>query len=177
VRDAPGRLIDGTDPLVSIAPQELPAQYGVGAARAGLVDVSQLGEGVGESPSGAAVLLERDRGGATLRRLVDIVVVLAVAPVVVPLVLLLGLVVRLDSSGPAFWLQQRPGFAGDRFRIYKLRTMYADADERKEELLARSVVPWPDFKVPDDPRVTRLGRFLRRTSTSSPSSGTSCAAT
>jgi lipopolysaccharide/colanic/teichoic acid biosynthesis glycosyltransferase len=128
-----------------------------------LVDVSHLGE-AGESPRGAAILVERRRRGTTVRRVVDVVVVLAVAPVVVPLVLLLALAVKLDSPGPAFWLHQRPGFAGDRFRLYKLRTMFADAEERKAELMSQSIVPWPDFKLLDDPRVTRLGGSLRRTS-------------
>ena len=131
---------------------------------AGLVDVSRPAPQAAERSRGAALVLERRSGGAAVRRVVDVTVVLAVAPVVVPLVLLLAIAVKLDSPGPAFWSHERPGFLGRGFRLFKLRTMAADADERKAEVMSLSVVPWPDFKVPNDPRVTRIGGFLRRTS-------------
>jgi lipopolysaccharide/colanic/teichoic acid biosynthesis glycosyltransferase len=117
-----------------------------------------------EASEGAALVVERRSRGSAARRAIDVLVVLALAPVVGPLVLLLALIVKLDSPGPAFWSHERPGLSGRPFRLYKLRTMTADANERKAELLSQSVVPWPDFKIPDDPRVTRLGRLLRRTS-------------
>jgi lipopolysaccharide/colanic/teichoic acid biosynthesis glycosyltransferase len=110
------------------------------------------------------VIVERPSRAATVRRVIDVVVVLAIAPVVALLVITLGLLVKLDSSGPAFWSDERSGWAGRRFRLFKLRTMTVDAHERRKDLLGESVLPWPDFKIPNDPRITRVGRILRKTS-------------
>jgi lipopolysaccharide/colanic/teichoic acid biosynthesis glycosyltransferase len=98
-----------------------------------------------------------------LRRLVDVAVVLLVSPLIAPLLLVLALLVKLDSRGPAFYSQKRIGAGGRPFRMWKLRTMVADAESRKEELLALNALTWPDFKLEQDPRVTRVGRLLRAT--------------
>jgi len=82
-----------------------------------------------------------------------------------PLMGLLALAVKLDSPGPVFFRQERIGRGGRPFRIIKFRTMVDGAERRRDELLSRSV--YRDgrlFKVRDDPRITRLGRWLRRTS-------------
>jgi lipopolysaccharide/colanic/teichoic acid biosynthesis glycosyltransferase len=73
--------------------------------------------------------------------------------------------VKLESPGPVFFTQERVGRGGRRFRIIKFRTMVDGAEKRRDELLSRSV--YSDarlFKVPNDPRMTRVGRWLRRTS-------------
>ena len=98
------------------------------------------------------------------RRAVDLLVVMLAALVVVPVVAILALAIKLDSRGPVFWAHRRPGRDGRPFPVYKLRTMVADADEMKASLNHLNVLPWPDFKIVDDPRVTRIGRFLRKTS-------------
>ena len=99
-----------------------------------------------------------------LRRVGDLLVLAAVAPMVVPLVLILAALVKLDSPGPAFIRHARLGRGGRTFHLLKLRTMVENADELKAELGHLNVLPWPDFKIPNDPRVTRVGAFLRRTS-------------
>jgi lipopolysaccharide/colanic/teichoic acid biosynthesis glycosyltransferase len=119
---------------------------------------------VSASPKYAVVLVERPSPGAALRRAVDVLVVLASGPIVGPLILVLALAIKLDSRGPAFWLDERAGWGGRRFRLFKLRTMTVDAHQRRGEMLGQSVLPWPDFKIPNDPRITRLGRMLRKTS-------------
>jgi exopolysaccharide biosynthesis polyprenyl glycosylphosphotransferase len=81
-----------------------------------------------------------------------------------PLVGLLALLVRLDSPGPGFYRQVRIGRDGTPFVMYKLRTMTVDADRALDELLASNEGSGLLFKIHDDPRVTRVGRFLRRTS-------------
>ena len=69
-----------------------------------------------------------------------------------------------DPRASVFFRQRRCGLNGDTFELLKFRTMVANADELKEQLRSQSVVPWPDFRLIDDPRVTRIGRLLRKTS-------------
>lgn len=79
--------------------------------------------------------------------------------------LAIALWVKLDDSdGPVFFRQPRTGLGGRRFSLLKYRTMVANAEELKEQLREQSEVPWPDFRMANDPRVTRSGRFLRKTS-------------
>lgn len=79
-----------------------------------------------------------------------------------PILLIAGLAIRLDSPGPIFFIQKRVGEDGRQFGMPKLRTMVVDAEARLEEVLAQNPLAGPAFKIPDDPRVTRVGRFLRR---------------
>ncbi len=72
--------------------------------------------------------------------------------------------IRLESPGPAIFSQIRVGKNGRRFRLYKFRSMYMDAEEKKKELLEQNEVNGLMFKIGDDPRITKVGRFLRRTS-------------
>jgi lipopolysaccharide/colanic/teichoic acid biosynthesis glycosyltransferase len=99
-----------------------------------------------------------------IKRTLDIGICIALLPVIVLVLGACAVAVRLDTPGPVLFKQQRTGRHGHRFSMYKFRTMVADAEERKAELRHLSVVPWPDFKIIDDPRITRVGRFLRRTS-------------
>lgn len=100
----------------------------------------------------------------TLKRLMDITVCLALVPIVVPLLALISLAVAVDSRGPLLFVQVRTGRGGRRFPMLKFRTMVRNAEELKASLAHLSIVPPPDFKVLDDPRITRVGRVLRATS-------------
>jgi lipopolysaccharide/colanic/teichoic acid biosynthesis glycosyltransferase len=85
--------------------------------------------------------------------------------VVSPICAVIAALVKLESPGPVFFAQERVGRGGRRFRIIKFRTMMDGAEQRRDELLRRSLYPDPRlFKVQDDPRITPLGRWLRRTS-------------
>jgi lipopolysaccharide/colanic/teichoic acid biosynthesis glycosyltransferase len=108
------------------------------------------------------VLIETRSATVPLRRAGDLLVLLLAAPVVVPLIGLLALVVKFDSPGPALVRVTRLGQHGRPFELLKLRSMTRDADSKKELLRHLNILPWPDFKVSDDPRVTRAGRWLRR---------------
>lgn len=99
-----------------------------------------------------------------LKRAVDVAVCVAALPVVGPLLLLCALAVRIDTPGRVVFSQLRTGRDGDRFRMWKFRTMVHDAEELKATLAHLNVLPPPDFKIPDDPRITPVGRFLRATS-------------
>lgn len=93
-----------------------------------------------------------------LDRALGVVLLAAAAPVLG----VAALAVAATSPGGAFYRQQRVGLDGTTFTMWKLRTMYADADERRRELLERSDRDGLMFKMHDDPRVTRVGRVLRR---------------
>ncbi len=75
-----------------------------------------------------------------------------------------AIAIKLDSPGPVLFKQKRVGQHGRVFTLYKFRTMYVDAEERKKELMAKNMMNGFMFKIENDPRVTRVGRFLRKTS-------------
>lgn len=109
-------------------------------------------------------LLKHD-GYMFLKRVFDIASVLLSLPVVLPIILLISLLLKHEYPKRAVFFQQlRTGQGGNRFWLYKFRTMVPNADELKPLLLHLNVLKWPDFKIPDDPRVTKLGRVLRKTS-------------
>lgn len=99
-----------------------------------------------------------------IKRLFDLAVCVLLLPVVLPLFLLSALAIRLDSPGPIFIAQERTGRDGTPFRMLKFRTMVRNAAELKAQLAHLNVLPPPDFKIPQDPRITRVGKFLRQTS-------------
>ena len=78
--------------------------------------------------------------------------------------LFLAPAIKIDSPGPVFFSQVRVGKNGRRFRIYKFRSMYIDAEERKKELEAQNEIKGLMFKMENDPRVTKVGAFIRKTS-------------
>jgi exopolysaccharide biosynthesis polyprenyl glycosylphosphotransferase len=81
-----------------------------------------------------------------------------------PLMLIIALAIRLDSPGPAIFRQKRVGRHGQLFDVHKFRSMVQDAEALKERLKHMNEAQGPMFKIRDDPRVTRVGRFIRRTS-------------
>lgn len=99
-----------------------------------------------------------------LKRVMDIcgaVIGLCITAVVT---VFLAPILLLESPGPLFFSQTRIGKNGRRFKIYKFRSMYSDAEERKKELLEQNEMSGLMFKMENDPRVTKVGRFIRRTS-------------
>jgi exopolysaccharide biosynthesis polyprenyl glycosylphosphotransferase len=97
-----------------------------------------------------------------LKRLVDVVGAGVALIFVSPLLVLIAIGIRLDSRGPIFYRAQRAGLKGRLFRCYKFRTMVDDADALKDRLRSNNERSGPFFKITNDPRITRLGRFLRR---------------
>jgi lipopolysaccharide/colanic/teichoic acid biosynthesis glycosyltransferase len=98
------------------------------------------------------------------RRAADLIGVLVAAPAALVLLAIIAIAVKLDSPGPLFIRHPRVGRGGRVFPLLKVRTMVKDAEQQKEALRHLNVLPWPDFKIPDDPRVTRVGRWLRQSS-------------
>lgn len=99
----------------------------------------------------------------TIKRAVDIGGSLLGIIVLFALFLLIALLIKLDSRGPVFFIQERCGRGGRGFKMFKFRTMVENADEIKQKLLEKNEVNGPMFKIGNDPRVTRLGMFLRAT--------------
>lgn len=97
-----------------------------------------------------------------LKRSFDIVCSLTVFTIFFVPLLIISVLIRLDSSGPILFAQDRTGFLGRKFKLYKFRTMVADADAQIENLKHLSDRIGPVFKMKNDPRVTRIGRWLRR---------------
>lgn len=109
--------------------------------------------------------LPDDRAYFAAKRLLDMLFVLLTSPLSIPLIALIALAIKLESPrDPVFFLQERTGKDGRRFRIYKFRTMVRNAEELKHQLMHLNELKWPDFKIKDDPRITRVGKILRKTS-------------
>ena len=106
----------------------------------------------------------RRRVRCGVKRVFDLVVCLVAMPFVLPVLAIIALAVRIDSPGPVLFVQQRTGRGGSRFPMLKFRTMVRDAEGLKASLAHLSIVPAPDFKVINDPRITRVGKMLRATS-------------
>ncbi len=99
------------------------------------------------------------------KRIMDITLVLVGLPLALPIMVLCAILIKLeDPRGPIFFIQPRTGKGGRRFGMYKFRSMVHNAEELKQKYMHLNELQWPDFKITDDPRVTRVGRLLRKTS-------------
>ncbi len=99
-----------------------------------------------------------------LKRLLDIALATLGLVAVIPVLIGIAIAIRLDSPGRAIFIQERVGLHGRHFRFYKFRSMYADAEERLAEVLDHNETDGPVFKMRNDPRISKVGAFLRRTS-------------
>ncbi len=99
------------------------------------------------------------------KRLMDISLVVLSFPLWLPFFMVCAFLIKLEAlDGPIFFTQQRTGKGGQRFSMYKFRTMVVNAEEMKKELAHLNELQWPDFKITNDPRITWIGRILRKTS-------------
>src|SRR5207244_2266054 len=111
--------------------------------------------------------LRLSRSSQFLKRALDVATAFAGLLLLSPLLAVAAIAIKLDSPGPVLFRQTRMGAGGHPFTIIKFRTMVADADARKHELTHLNHHRGSDermFKIPGDPRITRVGRLLRRTS-------------
>ncbi len=106
--------------------------------------------------------LPRRSNELVVKRMMDLAGAGAIGLLAVPVMMLLAVFVKLTSKGPIFFRQERMGVNGRRFTMYKFRTMYQGSDKVPEGLKDKNVMTGPVFKVRGDPRVTLVGRFLRR---------------
>ena len=103
-------------------------------------------------------------GQLVLKRIIDICGALVGCVILVIITIVFGPLIKLESPGPVFFAQKRVGKNGRIFKMYKFRSMYADAEERKKELMAQNEMSGFMFKMENDPRITKIGGFMRKTS-------------
>ena len=100
-----------------------------------------------------------------VKRATDLFIILLSLPFILPLFIICAILIKLeDPRGPILFVQQRTGKGGRRFGMFKFRTMVSNAEELKHKLAHLNELEWPDFKISKDPRVTKIGRILRKTS-------------
>jgi exopolysaccharide biosynthesis polyprenyl glycosylphosphotransferase len=167
---------DFVDEIVLTAPQQPElARRVIREARRNQIDVKVVPELFGFEPDDPLVYeqfgnipvltLRVERMptlGLFVKRIVDAVFAGATLALTAPLLIIIALVIKLESPGPILYQAERAGFKGRRFRCYKFRTMDLGADKAKDQLRMHNERQGPFFKMADDPRITRAGRWLRR---------------
>ena len=99
-----------------------------------------------------------------IKRCFDIIISSVGLLLLWPFMLIIAVCVKIDSEGPAFYTHERIGYHHQKCNIYKFRTMYNNADELKNTFSAEQLDEWNEnYKLTDDPRITKLGQFLRKT--------------
>ena len=101
--------------------------------------------------------------GSSLKTIIDAYFSFITLALLSPAMILIAIAIRLNSSGPVIFKQVRVGLKGRQFYLYKFRTMVNNAETLKKQLLEQNEVDGPVFKIKNDPRITRVGRFLRKT--------------
>ena len=100
-----------------------------------------------------------------IKRLLDIIISIVGLIILSPLFLVLAIVIKLDSKGSVFFKHTRYGKNGKKFKMYKFRTMYENAQDMIKEFTPEQIKEWKEnFKLKDDPRITKVGKFIRKTS-------------
>lgn len=107
---------------------------------------------------------ERSKSYYITKRIIDVAGAFTGLILLSPIMLITAAAVKLTSKGPVFFAQERVGKRGKLFRMYKFRSMVEDAEDHLEELKDQNEMSGPMFKIKDDPRVTGVGRFIRKTS-------------
>lgn len=117
------------------------------------------------SPLSSSASVARNKTTYLLcKRIFDVAFALLALPVILLPCIVIAILIAIETPGPILFVQKRTGKHGVRFNMYKFRTMVHSAEKLKAQLVHLNELSWPDFKMADDPRVTRVGRVLRKTS-------------
>lgn len=128
------------------------------------LDINKRLDHIGGYPAVSFVPRETPLHMIVLKRMIDIAGALVGLAITAVVTIVLTPAIKLESPGPLFFSQNRVGRNGRIFKIYKFRSMYADAEERKNELMNQNEMSGLMFKMADDPRITKVGKFIRKTS-------------
>ena len=101
--------------------------------------------------------------GMLAKRLIDVLFSSCVIIIGFPFFFIIALLIKFDSKGPVFFKQKRSGLRGKEFDVYKFRTMVVNAEALQKDLMDKNEMSGPVFKMTNDPRITRVGHFLRKT--------------
>lgn len=107
---------------------------------------------------------EKNRGYYFIKRMIDCIGALCGILILSPVMIIVAIWIKLDSKGPVFFAQNRVGQDGKGFKMYKFRSMCTDAELLLDKLKEKNEMSGPMFKIKEDPRVTKVGRFIRNTS-------------
>ena len=101
----------------------------------------------------------------SVKRIIDVIISTIGLIVLSPIFLILAIIIKLDSKGPVFFAHTRYGKDGKKFKMYKFRTMYENAQDMINDFTPEQMKEWKEnFKLKEDPRITKVGNFLRKTS-------------
>ena len=107
----------------------------------------------------------KKQGFLIIKRLIDVILSLVAMIIASPIMLVVAVMIKIeDYRSPVIFAQERVGVNGVTFKMYKFRSMYTDAEERLKELQHLNEQTGPVFKIKNDPRITKVGRFIRKTS-------------
>lgn len=98
------------------------------------------------------------------KRILDLLLSLLGLVILSPLLVIVAIAIKIESKGPIIFSQKRIGLNGQEFKIYKFRSMVVNAEELKEKLSKKNEMSGPMFKIKDDPRITKIGKIIRKTS-------------
>jgi exopolysaccharide biosynthesis polyprenyl glycosylphosphotransferase len=121
-------------------------------------------EAIGKQPILSFDAVHHDEGKLIAKRIMDLLVTIPALLICLPLFGLVVVAIKLESKGPAFFLQDRVGLNKRNFRMIKFRSMYVDAEHQLAQIEHLNEAEGPIFKISNDPRITRVGKFIRRTS-------------
>ncbi|MFM8353556.1 MAG: sugar transferase, partial [Gammaproteobacteria bacterium] len=121
-------------------------------------------ERMGSQPILSFEPVDHHEGMLIVKRIFDLLLTIPALVVLAPVFLIVALAIKLESPGPVFFVQQRVGMNKRPFRLVKFRSMVQDAERRQREIEHLNEASGPIFKISNDPRVTRVGRFIRKTS-------------
>jgi lipopolysaccharide/colanic/teichoic acid biosynthesis glycosyltransferase len=130
----------------------------------GALSMQQFGRSSKVTQVGIAHEYDKNIGYFGIKRVIDIIGALCGIILMGPLMITVAICIKIGSKGPAFFVQNRVGQDGAGFRMYKFRSMCSDAECLLDNLLEKNEMTGPMFKIKEDPRVTKIGRFIRRTS-------------
>jgi len=159
----PRSLLDDAEPIVMACEEEgirlrfMADIFNVQVARISLSQVQGI-------PLLTMEPVAQDPQQLLAKRVFDLTLTVLALPLLIPIFLVVALAIKLDSAGPVFFVQKRVGLRKRLFPMFKFRSMYIDAEERLQELEHLNEADGPIFKIQDDPRVTKVGRFIRKTS-------------
>lgn len=108
--------------------------------------------------------LEKRQAYHVIKRTMDVMGALFGLIVLLPILLIIAILIKLESKGPIVFSQERVGLNGETFKMYKFRSMVTNAEEILDKLRHKNEMSGPMFKIKDDPRITKIGKVIRKTS-------------